>query len=90
MSTIRLGDNLKKIATFGTKLFVRCSRHVHYLGCPLLRGFTVFIRAMQRLDVGEKQLFGNLQIQIIVQSYNASSVIINLTYQIHLKSNMWW
>ena len=37
-----LGDNFKKIVTFGTKPFVRYSRHVCYLGCPLLGGFTVF------------------------------------------------
>ena len=38
-----LGGSLWKIATFGTKHFVRYSRHVRYLGCPLLGGFTVFI-----------------------------------------------
>ena len=45
-----LGGNLKNIVTFGTKHFVRYSRHVRYLysrhvrylGCPLLGGFTVF------------------------------------------------
>ena len=36
-----LGGNLKKIVAFGTKRFVRYSRHVRYLGCPLLGGFTV-------------------------------------------------
>ena len=36
-----LGVNLKKIVTFGTKRFVRCSWHVRHLGCPLLGGFTV-------------------------------------------------
>ena len=35
-----LGDSLTKIVTFGTKHFVRYSRHVCYLGCPLLGGFT--------------------------------------------------
>ena len=37
-----LGGRLTKIVIFGTKSFVRYSRHVRYLGCPLLRGFTVF------------------------------------------------
>ena len=37
-----LGGNLKTIATFGTKCFVHYSRHVRYLGCPLLGGFTVY------------------------------------------------
>ena len=37
-----LGGNLTKIVTFGTKRFVRYSRHVRYLGCPLLGGFKVF------------------------------------------------
>ena len=37
-----LGGNLKKFFTFGTEHFVRHSWHVHYLGCPLLGGFTVF------------------------------------------------
>ena len=37
-----LGGNIKKI--FGTKLFLHYSRHVRYLGCPLLGRFTVFIR----------------------------------------------
>ena len=31
-----LGGNFKKVTTFGTKFFVRS------LGCPLLKGFTVF------------------------------------------------
>ena len=37
-----LGDNLTKIVIFVTRHFVRYSRHVHYLGCLLLCGFTVF------------------------------------------------
>ena len=37
-----LRGNLTKIVTFGTKRFVRYSRHVRYLGCPLLGGFKVF------------------------------------------------
>ena len=36
-----LGGSLTKILTFGTKHFVRYSRHVRYLGCPLLGAFTV-------------------------------------------------
>ena len=36
-----LGGSLTKIVTFGTKHFVRYSRHVRYLGCPLLGGFIV-------------------------------------------------
>ena len=36
-----LRGNLTKIVTFGTKHFVRYSRHVRYFGCPLLGGFTV-------------------------------------------------
>ena len=36
---------LKKIVTFGTKRFVRYSWYVRYSGCPLLRGFTVYIKA---------------------------------------------
>ena len=35
-----LGGNLKKIVTFGNKLFVCYSLHVRYLGCLLLGGFT--------------------------------------------------
>ena len=37
-----LGVGLTKIVAFGTKHFVRYSRHVRYLGCPLLGGFTVY------------------------------------------------
>ena len=37
-----LRGSLRNIVTFGTKHFVRYSRHVRYLGCPLLGGFTVF------------------------------------------------
>ena len=37
-----LEGSLTKIVIFGTKHFVRYSRHVCYLGCPLLRGFTVW------------------------------------------------
>ena len=33
-----LGGSLTKIVTFWT----RCSKHVRYLGCPLLRGFTAY------------------------------------------------
>ena len=35
-----LGGSLKKIVTFRTKHFVRYSRHVRYMGCTLLGGFT--------------------------------------------------
>ena len=35
-----LGGNLTKTVTFGRKRFVCYSRHVHYLGCPLLGSFT--------------------------------------------------
>ena len=38
-----LGGSLTENVTFATKHFVRYSRHVRYLGCPLLRGFTVLI-----------------------------------------------
>ena len=37
-----LGGSLTKIVTFGTKRFVRYSKPVRYLGCPLLGGFTVY------------------------------------------------
>ena len=36
-----LGGNFKKIVTFGTKTFVLYSRHVRYLGYPLLGAFTL-------------------------------------------------
>ena len=36
-----LGGSLTKIVAFGTKRFIRYSRHVRYFGCPLLGGFTV-------------------------------------------------
>ena len=36
-----LGGSLVKIATFGSKHFVSYSRHVGYLGCPLLGGLTL-------------------------------------------------
>ena len=36
-----LGVSLTKIVIFGTKSFLCYARHVHYLGCPLFRGFTV-------------------------------------------------
>ena len=37
-----LGSSLTKIVTFGTKHFARYLRHVRYLGCPVLGGFTVY------------------------------------------------
>ena len=37
-----LRGSLTKIVTFGTKHFVRYSRHVRYLGCPLLGGFNIY------------------------------------------------
>ena len=45
-----LGVNLKSNVTFGTKCFVHYSQHVHYLGCPLLGGFTVY-RKMSVLHI---------------------------------------
>lgn len=36
-----LGGNLKNAVTFGTNCFARYSRHVCYLACPLMGGFTV-------------------------------------------------
>ena len=33
--------SLTKIVIFGTKHFVRYSRHILYLGCPLLASFTL-------------------------------------------------
>ena len=48
-----LGGSLTKIVTFGTKHFVRYSRHVRYLGCPLLGGFTVFLNYVFR-PLGKK------------------------------------
>ena len=38
-----IGGNFKKTITFGTQRFVR------YLGCPLLGGFTVFLRQIIRI-----------------------------------------
>ena len=37
-----LGGSLTKNVTFGTKHFVRYSRYVRCLRCPLLGGFTVY------------------------------------------------
>ena len=36
-----LEGSLTKIVTFGTKYFVGYPRHIRYLGCLLLGGFTV-------------------------------------------------
>ena len=36
-----LASSLTKIVIYRTKHFVCYSRHVRYLGCPLLRGFTL-------------------------------------------------
>ena len=41
----QLGGSLTKIDTFETKHFIRYLRHVCYLGCPLLGGFTVLIQS---------------------------------------------
>ena len=37
-----LRGSLTEVVTFGTEHFVGYSRHVRYLVCPLVRGFTVF------------------------------------------------
>ena len=37
-----MGGKLTKIVTFGTTNFVRYSRHVRYLGCPLGGKFLYF------------------------------------------------
>ena len=50
-----LGGNLKKIVTFGTKRFVRYSKHVRCLGCLLLGGFTVHIRLVHRKTYARKK-----------------------------------
>ena len=39
-----LGSSLTKIFIFGSKYFVRYSRHIGYLGCLLLKGFTLFCK----------------------------------------------
>ena len=44
-----LGENFKKIVTFGAQSFVRYSWHVHYLECPLQGGF---------IDLKQKNRFG--------------------------------
>ena len=46
-----LRGSLTKIVTFGAKHFVRYSRHVRYLGCPLLRGFTVIVKGVEKYIV---------------------------------------
>ena len=53
-----LGGNLTKIVTFGTKQFVRYSRHVSYWRCPLLGGFTVFWNQVQEQFITSKTEFG--------------------------------
>ena len=45
-----MGGNLKKNVTFGTKRFVRYSWHVHYLWYPLIRGVTVVLTFLAKLD----------------------------------------
>ena len=54
----RLGGrgSLTKIVTFGTKYFVRYSRHARYLGCPLLRGFTVVLGAQLVICIAKNTL----------------------------------
>ena len=49
-----LGGKLKKIVTFETKCFVRCSWHARYLGCPFLGGFTVYT---SRKNTNVKKIF---------------------------------
>ena len=46
-----LRGSLTKIVTFGAKLCVRYSRHVRYLGCPLLGGFTVIVKGVEKYIV---------------------------------------
>ena len=41
-----LGGSLTEIVTYITKHFAHYSRHVGYLGCSLLRGFTVVLCAL--------------------------------------------
>ena len=50
-----LGGSLTEIVTFGTKNFVRYSRHVRYLGCRLLRGFTVLVCTMYICQIYRKK-----------------------------------
>ena len=44
-----MGGSLTKIVTFETKHFIRYSRHVRYLRCPLLGGFTVFSFELKKI-----------------------------------------
>ena len=55
-----MGGSLTKIATFGTNHFVHYSRHVRYLGCQLLGGFTVFLfNKMNSLTLKRRNSFQN-------------------------------
>ena len=63
-----LGDNFKKIVTFGTKWHVRYSWYVRYLECPLLGVFTVFIKRellyLWMIIVCQGQFSTNVKIKI--------------------------
>ena len=78
-----LGGSLTKIVTFGTNLFFRYSRHVGYLVCPLLEGFTgILITKTQKclmtyplgvfkLNIGGINYhMGKLKIIIAIAHYN--------------------
>ena len=73
-----LGGSLTKIVTFGTKPFVHYSRHVRYLGCPLLGGFTISSYLCYLQSVAEEVNMNDVNITLdIGAAINASKVILN-------------
>ena len=64
-----LGVSLTKIVIFGTKRFLCYARHVHYLGCPLFRGFTAYwIHLVQNIHLLQYYYTNNYTIIMKSQS----------------------
>ena len=67
-----LGGSLTKIVTFETKHFVCYSRHVRYLGCPLLGGFAVITIKKNFLTYTEQQ---NGSVQLTIKFYTPFVIV---------------
>ena len=63
-----LRGNLKKIVPSGIKCFISYSWHVHYLGCPLLGGFTVLRKLWRHYSQKEKFIKSLLAFVILMLS----------------------
>ena len=84
-----LGGNLKKIITYGTKRFVRCSRHVRYLECPLLGGFTIHWYICRTTGLIDEVYFQSRLPSEVLNNSDTDSPLVGLS-MVHWNSCLEW